>query len=168
MGETALLPAELRTELIKGEIIDMSPINSLHAAAVKRLNRLLSRVLGDTVLLSVQDPIAISEYSEPQPDIAVLNFRADFYAEGHPQPEDILLVVEVADSSVYKDRNVKIPMYGNAGIPEVWLVDLEHNSVEIHLSPFSEGYKNCQVYKKGDTITSPCVKSVAVDELLGL
>ncbi|MEZ4943742.1 MAG: Uma2 family endonuclease [Saprospiraceae bacterium] len=166
MAQTGLLAVEQRTELLDGEIYDMSPVNSLHAAAVKRLNRLLSRLLGDAVLLSVQDPIALSGYSEPQPDIAVLQYRANFYAEAHPKPADILLIVEVADSSVFKDRNVKIPMYGTAAIPEVWLVNLENRTVKVFQKPVSGGYETNLVFAKGEVFTSSIGLQIAVDQLL--
>lgn len=167
MDVTGLLTADTPTELLDGEIFDMSPINSLHAAAVKRLNRILSRLLGDKVLLSVQDPILLSDNSEPQPDIAVLLFRDDFYADGHPKPEDILLVVEVADSTVYKDRNLKMPLYARAGIPEAWLVDLGKQTVEVSRKPGSDGYTDIQEYGEDEQIQSGLVKRLAVRAILG-
>lgn len=167
MDESGLLTDNTPTELLDGEIFDMSPINSLHAAAVKRLNRLLSRVLGDSILLSVQDPVHLSDHSEPQPDIAVLRFRDDYYADEHPTPDDILLIVEVADSTVYKDRNVKMPLYALAGIPETWLVDLGNQTVEVFLQPQSGNYADVQVYKPGEYIRSVVVPRVAVRAILG-
>ncbi len=167
MDESGLLTADKPTELLDGEIFDMSPINSLHAAAVKRLNRLLSRLLGDSVLLSVQDPIRLSDNSEPQPDIAVLRFRDDYYANEHPTPADVLLIIEVADSTIYKDRNVKMPLYALAGIPEAWLVDLGNQTVEVFMQPQSGNYADTQTYALGESIRSAIVPQVAVRSILG-
>jgi len=167
MDESGLLTCDTPTELLDGEIFDMSPINSLHAAAVKRLNRLLSRLLGDSVLLSVQDPIRLSDNSEPQPDIAVLRFRDDYYANEHPTPDDILLIIEVADSTIYKDRNVKMPLYALAGIPETWLVDLGNQTVEVFLQPQFGNYADTKVYELGEYIRSEVVPRVAVRAILG-
>src|SRR5665811_1663638 len=118
----------------------MAPIGSRHAACVKRLLVLFQAVLGKQVMLSVQDPILLGVHSEPQPDIALLRARSDFYESRHPGPDDVLLVVEVADSSVGYDREVKVPLYAASGIPEVWVVDLEARTVETYRSPGSAGY----------------------------
>jgi Uma2 family endonuclease len=115
MGEAGIFGEDDRVELIEGEIIEMSPIGSPHAARVKRLTQLLVRRLGTRAIVQVQDPVVLSQLSEPQPDLAVVKARADFYAAGHPQPTDILLVVEVADTSRVFDRNVKAPLYAPCG-----------------------------------------------------
>src|SRR5262249_37658064 len=104
MRETGILAEDDRVELLDGEVREMSPIGPLHAAIVKRLNTLLSRALDDSVILSVQDPIQLNDYSEPQPDLAILQHRDDFYAAAHPIAEDVLVVIEVADTSVEYDR----------------------------------------------------------------
>jgi len=109
MGQAGILSEDDRVELIEGEIVEMAPVGSRHAACVKRLNALLSRRAGGRALVSVQDPIRLGEHSEPQPDLALLKPREDFYAAAHPGPEDVLLVIEVAETSLEYDREVKLP-----------------------------------------------------------
>ncbi len=167
MGQTGLLPDELRTELLDGEILEMSPINSLHAGTVKRLNRLLSQLFGRKAIISIQDPLALSEYSEPEPDVAILKPRPDFYSTAHPTPADVLFVIEVADSSIYKDRNVKLPHYASAGIPEVWLVDLEAQNIEVYTQPEGQAYQQKQTFRGGDTILLCNGKPVSAKAVLG-
>src|SRR5437870_5978990 len=120
MAEAGILTEEDHVELIDGEIVAMSPVGSRHAACVKRLNRILGRRVGDLVVVGVQDPIGLDDYSEPEPDISLLRPRADFYSEAHPIPSDVLMIIEVADSSDLYDREVKVPLYARAGIPETW------------------------------------------------
>jgi len=123
MAEAGILP-ERGVELLHGEIIDMSPIGSQHAAVVDRLTRLLSRRLPEDYILRVQSPIRTDEQSEPEPDLSILSYREDFYAGGLPTPEDVWLLIEVSGRSLAYDREVKIPHYAESGIPECWLVDL--------------------------------------------
>src|SRR2546426_2118990 len=125
MAEAGIFSEDESVELLEGEIVEMTPISSRHAACVNKLTRLFTRELGERVVVSVQNPVALTETSEPQPDLALLRPRADFYAAGHPGPEDVLLMVEVADTSATSDRAVKVPLYARAGIEEVWLIDLQ-------------------------------------------
>ncbi|GIX47745.1 MAG: hypothetical protein KatS3mg131_1956 [Candidatus Tectimicrobiota bacterium] len=125
LAEAGILSEDERVELIEGEIVAMAPIGSRHAGAVKRLlDQFIPLQAARRVLLSVQDPIRLGEHSEPQPDVALLRPRPDFYAAEHPGPEEVLLVVEVAETSAEYDREVKVPLYARFGVPEVWLVDL--------------------------------------------
>ncbi len=142
MGETGVFPPGCRVELIEGEVIDMVPIGSRHAAVVKRLNTLLVRAVGDRAVVSVQDPIIMGDYSEPEPDIALVRTRDDYYALAHPRADDVLLIIEVADSSLNYDRRIKIPLYARHEIPEVWLVDIEGRSLSVLHSPTAEGYEH--------------------------
>jgi len=135
MVDAGILTENDKIELINGEFITMSPIGSKHASCVKRLNTLLSNQLQDDAIISVQDPIQADEYSEPEPDLAVLKPRADFYADGHPQPSDVLIVIEVSDSTLGFDKEVKLPLYAKAGIPEAWVINLPENTVEIYTTP---------------------------------
>lgn len=166
MGEAGVFN-ETRVELIDGEIYFMSPINSPHAGTVKWLNRLLNKLLGDHFIISVQDPITLDNVSEPEPDIAVLKMRDDFYTDAHPQPEDILLLIEVADTSLDKDRNIKLPGYARAGIPEAWLVVLAEGTVEVHTQPSAEGYNSIQIFRAGKAIKSSMVEGLTVEEVFG-
>ena len=124
MAEVGILDPEARVELIEGEIIDMAPPGSPHAATVHYLNEVFVRAVAGKATVLVQNPVRLDKYSEPQPDLALLRRRGDFYRERHPQPDDVLLIVEVASSSLRFDRKKKIPLYARHGIPEMWLVDV--------------------------------------------
>ncbi len=141
MGEAGILHEDSRVELIDGQLIDMAPIGSQHAGVVKQLSRLFNLAVGQSALVSTQDPIVLGEHSEPEPDIALLRPRDDFYKSSHPRPEDVRLIVEVADSSIRYDREVKIPLYARHRIPEVWLVDLSAKVLEIYQEPGDGRYQ---------------------------
>src|SRR5882724_10132038 len=169
MAEVGLLSEDDRVELIEGEIIEMSPIGSTHGGTVKRSSNFLNRKLGDVVIVSVQDPIRLDDFSEPQPDLALLKPRKDFYSKAHPAPEDVLVVIEVADTSVNYDRNVKLPLYARAGIPEAWLMVLRKDIIEVHSQPKNGKYQKVQRLKRGKTLTSPTIRGLSfrVENLLG-
>ena len=135
MGEVGILGPEDRVELIAGEIIDMSPIGSLHAALVARLASTLGQRVGETAIIWTQNPLALDDTSQPQPDLAVLRPRADFYAAAHPGPVDVLLVIEVADTSLAYDLGTKVPLYARHGIPEVWLIDAATRQIRVFRRP---------------------------------
>lgn len=132
MGEAGILGPELRTELIDGEVVEMPPIGHPHAGTVKLLSNLLKEQVGAAAIVSVQDPVWLNDHTEPLPDIALLRPRPDYYRNGHPAPGDVLLIIEVADSSLAYDRDVKLPRYARAEIPEVWIVDLEGRRLLTH------------------------------------
>jgi len=138
-----------RVELIDGELVEMHTIGSRHAACVNRLTRLLVTALGDRALISIQNPVGLDRYSEPQPDVLVLRPRADDYATAHPGPPDTLLAIEVADSSLAYDRTIKLPLYAKTGVPEVWIVDLAAAAVDVHREPSSEGYRHFERTTEG-------------------
>jgi len=140
MGETGVLAPDARVELLEGEIIDMAPIGPPHASRVKRIIRLFSDAIGHAAIVSAQDPIVLGDRSAPQPDIALLRPRDDFYASAHPGPADILLLVEVADSSLAYDRDEKLPVYARFRIPEVWIIDVKGGHLDIHRDPDGERY----------------------------
>lgn len=163
MRETGILSEDDRVELIDGEVRVMSPIGPIHAAIVKRLNTLLSRMLPDTVILSVQDPIQLNDYSEPQPDLAILQYRADFYAHAHPVADDVLLVIEVSDTTVEYDRDEKLSRYANANIPEAWLVDVNSDMVEQYLQPRNGKYLVKHLIERGDTLAAHAIPALQID-----
>lgn len=168
MVRTGILSEADRVELIEGEIVQMSPIGRRHAACVNRLNQLFSRRLGTAVLVSIQNPVSLSQHSQPQPDVALLRPRADFYASGHPGSDDILLVVEVAETSAQFDREVKIPLYAEAGIPEVWLVDLAAGTISVHRGPTAGGYDQVHTISSGELpslLSLPQIR-LSADEIL--
>lgn len=140
MGEAGLFSEDDRIELVEGEIYEMSPLGERHAACVRKLTNLLARRLGSEAVVDVQNPLHLSRFSLPQPDLTLLRPREDFYGRGHPRPGDVLLLVEVADTSLDHDREVKVPLYGRHGVSEVWLVDPESRSVEVFTEPGAEGY----------------------------
>jgi Uma2 family endonuclease len=159
---------EQRLELIEGELIDMTPIGSLHASVVSRLNRLLGQGAGDEAIVSVQNPIRLSDLTEPQPDLVLLRPRADFYAAAHPTPSDVLLVVEVSDTTASFDRNIKRPLYATAGIPEVWIVDLPEGLVEIATVPSEDTYGRIRQFSTGTMSPSVFPEiSIAVRDVVG-
>ena len=169
MGEAGIFCEDDHVELIEGEIFKMSPIGSRHAASVKRLNMLFNNLLGDRAIVSVHNPIALNDYSEPEPDIALVKPRADFYAQAHPCATDVLLIVEVADTSIDYDRNIKMPAYARSGVPEVWLADLPAEKVTVHSDPVNGVYRTVRSYQRGDSITPlhfPDL-SIAVTSILG-
>lgn len=169
MSEAGILSDNDRVELVDGEVIKMSPVGSRHAACVKRLNMLLTRHVGQAAIVSVQDPIRLDDYSEPEPDIALLRPRSDFYAQTHPTPADALFIVEVADTSAEYDRGVKVPLYARAEIPEVWLIDLTKDAVEIYAQPVNGTYQEFRQAKRGEFLTSQRISGFAlsVDAILG-
>ncbi len=138
-----------RVELLEGEIVQMSPIGPQHSACVSRLNRLFQEKLGNAIIVRVQDPIKLGSHSEPQPDVALVQPRPDFYAGGHPEPEDVLLLVEVADSSLSYDRDLKLPLYARAGIAEVWLVTPLSQTIESFRGPSEMGYGERREARRG-------------------
>jgi Uma2 family endonuclease len=142
MGEAGVLDPEARIELIEGEMIDMPPIAPPHASRTKRLTLLLIEAVGRRAIVSTQDPILLGDLSAPQPDIAILKPRDDFYSSEHPQAEDVLLVIEVADSSVRYDRTRKLPLYARYGIPEVWLIDIPARAIRVHRAPENGAYRS--------------------------
>jgi Uma2 family endonuclease len=151
MAEAGILTEDDRVELIAGEIVEMSPIGSRHAACVNRLNMLLSSQAGQTFIVSVQNPIVVDDYSEPEPDVAVLRMRGDYYAQELPTASDVLLVIEVADTSVEIDRSVKIPLYARAGVARTILVDLPRELIEVHSEPADGQYQSVQIFRRGDS-----------------
>ncbi|OLE52008.1 MAG: hypothetical protein AUG51_20095 [Acidobacteria bacterium 13_1_20CM_3_53_8] len=167
MMDAGILSESDRVELIDGEVIEMSPIGSRHAACVDRLNKLLNRL--EDVIVRVQNPIRLDDFSEPQPDITLLQLRTDFYAQGHPTPSDVMLVIEVAESSTEFDRVVKLPLYAESLIPEIWLINLPDERVEIFSSPTHGIYQNSQELRRGDSIASHTISTLvlSVDAVLG-
>ncbi|MEH1921860.1 Uma2 family endonuclease [Nostoc sp.] len=169
MVESGILTEDDRVELIRGEIIDMSPIGTKHAACVNRLINLLVQLLGKRVIVAAQNPVALNDNSQPQPDVALLKPRDDFYATAHPQPQDIFLLIEVADSTVMYDREEKIPLYAEANIIEVWLVDINEQIVEVYQQPTAAGYQLMQKFASGQTLSIKAFPNVniTVNEIFG-
>lgn len=156
---------EARVELIGGEIFDMSPIKSPHSGTVNWLNRLLNKLLGDQYIVSVQNPVTLDKFSEPEPDIAILKMREDYYADSHPRPEDVILLMEVAASSLETDKRVKLPNYAKAGISEVWIIDINQVCIEIHMQPWEDTYRTKNIHLPGEAIESTILGTLAVRDI---
>lgn len=169
MAQAGIFSEDDRVELIEGEIVAMTPIGSRHAACVGRLTHIFASIVGERAIVWVQNPLRLGPDSEPQPDLALLRLRADFYAEAHPGPEDVLLVVEVAETSAEYDRTVKLPLYARSGIREVWLVDLATVSVEVCSDPTPGGYQRVRSIRRGERLSLGAFPpmELAADDLLG-
>ena len=169
MGQIGVFAEDAHIELIEGEIVEMSPVGSRHAACVKLLSRTLNRQVGDEAIVSTQDPIQLGEYSEPQPDVALLRFREDFYRNAHPTPSDVLLVIEVAETTVEYDRNTKVLLYAGAGIPEALIFNLPDEQLEYYADPEGGIYRTTRILKRGEHLESSRLSGVTfdVDAVLG-
>lgn len=169
LAEVGILSEDDRVELIEGEIVVKSPISSRHAACVDRLTQLLVQRAGDRAIVSVQNPVRLGEHSEPEPDLALLAPRPDFYSTAHPRPEDVLLLVEVAETSLQYDRDVKLPLYAQHEIREVWLVDLGDDQIEVYRQPAEGGYTSVRTVKEGECLALEALHlelELAAEEIL--
>jgi Uma2 family endonuclease len=169
MGQAGVLSEDQRVELIEGEVVETSPIGSTHQGCVDELSSLIAEKMGASVIVRVQGPIHIDEYSEPQPDISLLKPRSDFYRRSHPTPSDVLLVIEVADTSIEYDRSVKLPLYVRAGIPEAWLIVLPKDLIEVYCEPKNGKYQKARRLKRGKVFSSATINGLTlkVDDILG-
>jgi Uma2 family endonuclease len=163
MAAAGLFKEDDRVELIEGEVIEMNPIGSRHAACVGRLTKSCERLAGDFTIVWVQNPVRVDDYSEPVPDVTLLKPRDDFYAQANPGPEEVLLLIEVSDSTLEYDRQIKVPLYARAGVPEVWLVNLPEEVIEIYSRPSGGEYADARVVGRGESLTSVSVPSLTLD-----
>ena len=169
MVDPGLLPEDSPVELIEEKILIMSPIGRRHRSGVDRLNRLFTGGLGDAAIVRVQSSVSLGDRNEPEPDVVLLRPRADFYAESDETPDDVLLVVEVADSSLEYDLHTKAPMYARYGIPELWVADLSHDQLLLFRDPAPSGYKTTRIVRRGESLSPLAFPSltVSVDAILG-
>lgn len=170
MGQTGILSSEDRVELIDGEVVAMSPIGPRHSACIDRANRALVILLGERAIVRVQSSVRLNRYNEPEPDLVLLRPQADFYASRLPGAADILLIIEVAESSLDYDREVKAPLYAGSGVAEYWVVDLNSNQLVCCSDPASGAYRTLRHHSRGESVTPVQLPgcSIAVDDLLGL
>ena len=169
LGQIGFFGYDRRLELIEGEILEMTPIGPGRAGCVMSLNALFTSRVGAKAVVNVQSPVRLGNLSEPQPDLTVLVPPLGQYRRRHPEADDVLLLVEVADTTAQFDRRVKAPLYARHGVAEVWVVDLSAGVVEVHRDPSPEGYRSVDRYGRGERIMPlafPDV-SVGVDEILG-
>jgi Uma2 family endonuclease len=163
MGEAGIFAPDSRVELIEGEIIDMAPIGSPHASVVSLLTTFFVRSLGQAGIVFTQNPIRLLPDSEPQPDITILRPRADHYRKALPVASDVLLLIEVSDTTVALDRQVKVPLYARHGIPEMWLVDLQAERLEVYSAPQGRSYSSLQRLGRQDSVTPGLVQVPTLD-----
>lgn len=151
MGMAGILP-ERGIELINGEIIKMSPIGTKHNATVNKLNKRLAKILDEQIIIQGQGPFIANDLSEPEPDIALLKYREDFYENELPHGKDIFLIIEVADTTFAYDTKVKLPLYAQSGIPEYWVIDLNKKQVHVYWDMLENAYQQSKVYRSGEVI----------------
>lgn len=169
MYEAGVFRPDSRLELIAGEIYEMSPIGKLHAGCVAALAEMLRDMLQRAAIVWVQSPIQLDDYTEPQPDIALLERRDDFYRRALPQSSDVLLVIEVADTTIDYDRFIKIPNYARAGIREAWLINLRAGRIEVYAEPLDDEYKIVKFYQRGEEVQAHTIAGlkIKVNDVLG-
>jgi Uma2 family endonuclease len=169
MAQTGILKPDVRVELIDGDIVEMNPIGRFHKASVDRLNELLLPNVRGSAIVRVQSSIVLGDYGEPEPDVTLLRYRADFYAESDETIADILLVIEVADTSEAYDRRTKAPLYARFGIPELWIVDVNRAWITRYLDPTATGYGTTRVYRRGESLSPLAFPNliIAVNDVLG-
>jgi Uma2 family endonuclease len=169
MAQTGILSERDRVELIDGEVVAMTPIGPRHCASVDRATRAFVNAAGEHAIVRIQGSVRLTLYTEPEPDVALLRPRADFYSERHPGPADILLLVEVADSSLDYDRGVKTRVYALAGVAEYWLVDLNAMTVSCHSDPHDGTYRAVHDFGPGQPLAPILLPECAITttDLLG-
>jgi Uma2 family endonuclease len=169
MAEAAVFGEDDRVELIAGEVVEMSPIGSRHAACVRRLVDLISRQLPPDVLLDVQNPLRLDDRSEPLPDLMLLRRTGDYYAGSPPTGRDLLLLIEVADTSSEYDHRIKLPLYARSGVAEVWIVDLVAASIAVHRDPSGGRYRDVSHHAGDEGIAPGALPGLvlAVADVLG-
>lgn len=169
MAEAGILSEDDRVELVEGVVVEMAAMGSRHAACVDRLNRVLNSLVGEKALVRVQSPIHLDDASEPEPDLALLKPREDFYSSEHPGPDDVLFAIEVSDTSAEYDTEVKLPLYARASIPETWLVNLATETIEVHSEPAPSGYRQTRRAKRGERLESNAVSGLEIfaEDILG-
>jgi len=168
MGELGFFTEDYRVELIRGDLVDMNPIGVPHMNCVTRLTHLFVERSSGRYFVSVQNPVAAADDSEPQPDFSLLRELSKTSAEGPPSKEKTLIAIEVSDTTLSYDRNVKLPLYAETGIPEAWIVDIKGKKIEVHSEPSPDGYKATRVFAAGEKVHSATVAdlSVPVDEVM--
>ena len=163
MGEAGILRREDRVELIDGEVVAMSPIGRDHNSCVTRTMTLLVRAVDDDAIVQCQGPVRLSSYDEPQPDIVLLKPRSDYYRNQLPGVDDVLLVVEITDSSIAYDRGIKSRMYARFAIPEYWVADVNGEVVLRFTDPTPDGYRTMEEYRRGQSLAPALLPECVLD-----
>jgi Uma2 family endonuclease len=163
MAEVGLLAPDARVELIEGEIIDMAPIGKEHSSVVDQLTRLFVLAAGETAIVRIQGSVRLDRMSEPEPDLALLRPRADFYRHEHATGADMLLVIEVSDSTLRYDREVKVPLYARHGIPEAWIFDLPQDRLLVYAGLDAGAYRLQDVIERPGRMRLAAMPELEVD-----
>lgn len=153
MAATGMLKPDENVELINGEIYTMAPVGSKHSAVVRQISTILTQSYADEIIISSQQPVHIDQWNEPEPDIALLKYRKDYYVTAHPNPSDVLMIAEVSDTTYEFDRNMKLPLYALGGIPVYWIIDLSKNCIEVYEEPLENQYRKRTLFFPGDEIS---------------
>lgn len=140
MVEVGILAADEQVELIEGQLYTMAAKGTAHSAAMTRIARILSQRLADRALLRFQDPVQLNDFSEPEPDVAIVHLDPLDYEDHHPTPTEIFWLIEIADSTLRRDRDLKAPVYGRSGIQEYWILDVQERCLYVFRDPGQEGY----------------------------
>jgi Uma2 family endonuclease len=169
MARSGIIKPGARVELVDGDIVEMSPIGRRHNSRVDWCTRTFIQRLGDAAIVRVQVSIVLDDTSEPEPDLVLLRPRDDFYAHADALPADVLLVVEVADTSEVYDRRTRGPLYARNGIPELWIVDLNRDRITRYTNPFPDGYAATRVFRPGESLSPLAFPdlTIAVEDVLG-
>lgn len=169
MADAGIFTEDDRVELIEGEVVEMAAIGSRHAACVDTLNRRFVLGGGDRVVVRIQNPVTLGDLSEPEPDVVLATAKPGGYASAHPTVDEVLLIVEVSDSSLDFDDRVKLPLYARHGIGEVWRADLASETVAVHRDPAGESYRSVTTARRHDTLRPEALPDVEipVDDLFG-
>ena len=163
MADAGILSENDRVELLNGDIIAMPPIGDWHAAKVRLFANTMPPALQGRGMISVQGPVRLDDESEPQPDVMLLQWRDDFYATGHPRPADVLLLIEVSDTTVDYDRSAKLAAYAEAGIPEVWITNRRDRRIESYTEPVGNEYSSVRHYGPGESIAPQAFPDVMLE-----
>ncbi len=162
MGEANIFPPDCRVELINGEIFDVAKPTPNHAGHVRRINHVFCKLISEEILVSVRNPVQLGNWSEPEPDFMLLKAHADFYCSRHPTADDVLLLVEVADSSLRFDQNEKLRLYNQHGVPEYWLLNLNNKSLEVYRKPNGNMYAEKITLHAGDSVTLSQLPDISI------
>lgn len=168
MADAGILRHGDRVELIRGEIIEMSPINPRHNGTIHRANQALGRIVGSRAIVGVQGAVRLDDFDEPQPDLYILRAQDDFYTARHAGPDDILLIIEISDSSLEYDKTVKMPLYAEKGVPEYWISDLQNDCIIAFFDAYGSSYRTVRQFHRGEELTPRLLPdcSIPADALL--
>ncbi|MEM7182079.1 MAG: Uma2 family endonuclease [Spirochaetota bacterium] len=169
LGDTGILHAINTVELIEGKIVDKSSPGYQKSLSLKAIVGLFTKQLADSCIVSIQEPLLLNSMSESSPDIKLLDYDNEFYANRNPKPKDVFLLIEICDSEIDREKKVKLPLYANVNIQELWIVNLLEERIEVYRSPSGKNYSQILLYKRGESIETLKFpgKSFAVDEILG-